>query len=195
MFIGNILAAVGILQVDPNESYMYSLAGFIFCSVATGLADGVLVGYLKNYHPDLAEPWGVGIVISQFFSIIMNLYTTNYSLDENMAYFYFALAFFCSVPAIMSFNTMESIRLASTDAKERALPCRTGWTDILSIIKTIKLDLIGMFVLQFWNDLFMNCVIVIDISKRELNAQKKLSDKEIFSSNETQNMVDILANN
>jgi len=103
MFFSNVLGAVGLMKESLNDRYNYNLIAFIICSIATGIADGVLVGYLKHFHPDLAEPWGVGLVISQFFSIIMNLYTTNYNLDENMAYFYFFMAIICSLPAISSF--------------------------------------------------------------------------------------------
>jgi len=65
---------------------------------------------------------------------------------------------------------MEKIRLAATDAKDVALPSKNGLGEMVNIVKGMKMDLLGMFILQFWNDLFMNCVIVIDISKRELFA-------------------------
>jgi len=152
-----------------------SLYAFMICSIGTGFADGTLVGYLRNFHPDLAEPWGVGITIAQFSSIIMNLYTTNYNLDAYVAYLYFAMTLICSVPTMMAFTKAESIRQPDSDAKEPDLLSKTGLSASINLIKKLRVDLIGMLFLQFWNDFFMNCVIVIDVSKRELFAQKKLA--------------------
>jgi len=60
--IANITCAAS-LHFD-KLSYELNCVAFLLVSLSTGLKDATIVGYLKCFHADLSEPWGLGITIA-----------------------------------------------------------------------------------------------------------------------------------
>ena len=78
--------------------------------VGTGLSESTIVGYFKCFHKDLVEPWGTGTAVAGFFNVFSNFYTTNYDLDQTLAWGYLITAFVSSIPFLYCFYRMDTIR-------------------------------------------------------------------------------------
>jgi hypothetical protein len=75
------------------------------------LSQAALVGYIKQFHPDLVEPWGTGISIAQFGDIAINLYFNYFDISAKFAWLYFILGLITVFPMVYYFNKLEELRM------------------------------------------------------------------------------------
>jgi hypothetical protein len=96
---------------EGNILFSWHLVGYFLCCIGTSIIESTTLGYLKTFHPDLSEPWGVGITLAQFFNIPANYYTSNYDLDNSISYIYLMIGLLGSYPIIYCFDRVEKIRI------------------------------------------------------------------------------------
>lgn len=68
------------------------------------------MGYIRNFHPDLVEPWGTGISIAQFGDIVISLYFNYFDLSEFFVVLYFIVCVVSVGPMLFYFNKLENLR-------------------------------------------------------------------------------------
>lgn len=113
IFFSNLLLALAFSVYVTTNSMMYyylNLIAFYLVAAGAGLSDATIIGYFKCFHKDLVEPWGTGTAIAQFLNVFSNFYTTNYEMDVQLGWGYLYTAFVCSIPFLLCFMRMESIR-------------------------------------------------------------------------------------
>ena len=122
IFLSNVILAFAFsiwVTTDSRSQYYLNLVAFFLVSAGAGLSDATIVGYFKCFHKDLVEPWGTGTAIAGFFNVFSNFYTTNYDMDQKLAWGYLITAFVSSIPFLLCFRRMNAIRLEAQGIKIR----------------------------------------------------------------------------
>lgn len=141
---------------------------------------------MKSFHPDLTEPWGTGTVIAQFCGVIANYYTSNFDLGKDFSFYFGVMGFISIALFAVAFVQVERIKRGEHtyslnqihgDDERRESPKEHSYNIMnnidftydktIDLLKRTHKDMRNMFALQFWNDLFLNCIIVIDIASRQ----------------------------
>ena len=114
IFVSNLILALAFsiwVKTDSRTQYYLNLISFFLVAAGAGLSDATIVGYFKCFHKDLVEPWGTGTAISGFFNVFSNFYTTNYDMDQKLAWGYLSTAIISSIPFYLCFRRMNNIRM------------------------------------------------------------------------------------
>ena len=86
------------------------MLAFVICNLSQSLAQATIIGYIRNFHPDLVEPWGTGISIAQFGDIVISLYFNYFDLSEMFSLIYFIVLVISVGPMLYYFNKLENLR-------------------------------------------------------------------------------------
>ena len=187
----------GDYETDSIHLYYLNLFCYILACFASGFMDASFVGYLKCFHPEISDYWGVGMAVAQSFSVLTNMYTNEIELGPEIGTFYLWLGIAsCFLPIIL-FEWIESIRLTGNQSSflstvsDKSIDVRTkqqlnlnhftndSFTieSTISIFKRLLPELCNMFILQFFNDIYYFMVVLIDINNR--NQEDSLKFLEI----------------